>query len=160
MAIMDSFPMTLTGYNKLQAELRYLKNHERPKIVEAIASARALGDLSENAEYHAAKDRQGMVESRITDLEDKLSKATVIDASQIVSDTVKFGATIELVDDDTDITSKFQIVGSDEADVKNGFLPITSPLAKTLIGKKAGDSLEVRAPNGVKSYTIMSISYV
>ena len=109
--------MTLTGYNKLQAELRYLKNNERPKIVEAIASARALGDLSENAEYHAAKDRQGMVESRITDLEDKLSKATVIDSSQIVSDTVKFGATIELVDDDTDVISKFQIVGSDEADV-------------------------------------------
>lgn len=157
---MDSLPMTLTGYNKLQAELRYLKNNERPRIVEAIASARALGDLSENAEYHAAKDRQGMVESRITDLEDKLSKATVIDASQIVSDTVKFGATIELVDDDTDITSKFQIVGSDEADVKNGLLPITSPLAKTLIGKKEGDSLEVRAPNGVKSYTIVSISYV
>lgn len=152
--------MTLTGYNKLQDELRYLKNVERPQIVEAIASARALGDLSENAEYHAAKDKQGMVESRITDLEDKLSKATVIDASQIVSDTIKFGATIELVDDDTEVMSKFQIVGSDEADVKNGLIPITSPVAKTLIGKKVGDSIEVRAPNGVKNYTIIGISYV
>lgn len=152
--------MTLTGYNKLQAELRYLKNTERPQIVEAIAAARALGDLSENAEYQAAKDKQGMVESRITDLEDKLSKAAVIDASQIVSDTIKFGATVELVDDDTEAISKFQIVGSDEADVKNGLLPITSPVAKTLIGKKKGDSIEVRAPNGVKNYTIESIRYV
>ncbi len=156
----DSIPMTLRGYNKLQDELRFLKNTERPQITEAIAAARALGDLSENAEYHAAKDRQGMVESRISDLEDKLSKATVIDVSKISSDTVKFGATVEIVDDDSDVTSKFQIVGSDEADVKGGFLPITSPIAKPLIGKKEGDNIEVNTPGGTKNYTVLKISYI
>ena len=104
--VMDSVPMTLRGYNKLQEELRLLKNVERPQIVEAIASARALGDLSENAEYHAAKDKQGMIESRISDLEDKLSKATVIDVAKIVSDTIKFGATVELEDDFTEVIAK------------------------------------------------------
>ncbi len=152
--------MTLRGFNKLQDELRFLKNTERPQIVEAIAAARALGDLSENAEYHAAKDRQGMVESRISDLEDKLSKATVIDVSKIDSDTVKFGATVEIVDDDSNVTSKFQIVGSDEADVKEGLLPITSPIAKNLIGKNKGDSVEVTTPGGTKNYTILNISYL
>ncbi len=152
--------MTLTGYNKLQDELRHLKNVERPQIVEAIASARALGDLSENAEYHAAKDKQGMVESRISDLEDRLSKAMVVDVAKIVSDTIKFGATVEVADDVTDAISKFQIVGSDEADVKRGLLPITSPIAKTLIGKKEGDSIEVFTPNGTKNYTVTNISYV
>lgn len=152
--------MTLRGYNKLQDELRFLKNTERPQITEAIAAARALGDLSENAEYHAAKDRQGMIESRISILEDKLSKATVIDASKINADTVKFGATVEIVDDDTDVTSKFQIVGSDEADVKSGLLPITSPIAKMLIGKAEGDSIEVSTPGGTKNYTVLKISYI
>lgn len=152
--------MTLRGYNKLQEELRNLKNVERPQIVEAIATARALGDLSENAEYHSAKDRQGMIETRISDLESKLSKATIIDVSKINSDTVKFGATVEIVDEDSDITSKFQIVGSDEADVKNGLLPITSPIAKTLIGKKKDDPIEVSTPSGIKNYTIMNIEYI
>ena len=151
--------MTLTGYNKLQDELRHLKNVERPQIVEAIASARALGDLSENAEYHAAKDKQGMVESRISDLEDRLSKAMVVDVAKIVSDTIKFGATVEVADDVTDAISKFQIVGSDEADVKRGLLPITSPIAKTLLGKKEGDSIEVFTPNGPTNYTVPHISY-
>ena len=152
--------MTLRGYNKLQDELRHLKNIERPQIVEAISAARALGDLSENAEYHAAKDRQGMIETRISDLENKLSKAAIIDVSKIKSDTIKFGATVEIIDEDTDITSKFQIVGSDEADVKNGLLPITSPIAKTLIGKKQGDAIEVNTPSGIKNYTILNINYI
>ena len=152
--------MTLRGYNKLQEELRFLKNIERPQIIEAIASARALGDLSENAEYHAAKDKQGMIESRISVLEDKLSKAAVIDVSKVVSDTVKFGATVELQDDDTEVISRYQIVGSDEADVKKGLLPITSPIAKKLIGKKEGDCLEILSPGGQKNFTIISVSYV
>ena len=157
---MDSVPMTLRGYNKLQDELRHLKNIERPQIVEAIAAARALGDLSENAEYHAAKDKQGMIESRISDLEARLSKAAVIDVSKINSDVVKFGATVEIIDDDTESTSKFQIVGSDEADVKGGLLPITSPIARTLIGKKEGDAIEVITPGGTKNYTVLRVSYV
>ena len=152
--------MTLKGYNKLKEEIRYLKNVERPQIVEAIASARALGDLSENAEYHSAKERQGLVESRISDLEDKLSKAQVIDASNIKSDLIKFGATVEIVDNDSDVNSKFQIVGSDEADIKNGFLPITSPIARALIGKKVDDVVEVNTPNGLKSYTVLSVKYI
>jgi len=157
---MESIPMTLKGYNKLKEEVRYLKNIERPQIVEAIASARALGDLSENAEYHSAKERQGLVESRISDLEDKLSKAQVIDASNIKSDLIKFGATVEIVDNDSDTNSKFQIVGSDEADIKNGFLPITSPIARALIGKKVDDVVEVNTPNGLKSYTVLSVKYI
>lgn len=152
--------MTLSGYNKLKEEVRYLKNIERPQIVEAIANARALGDLSENAEYHSAKERQGLVESRISDLEDKLSKAQVIDVSNIKSDLIKFGATVEIVDNDSDVNSKFQIVGSDEADIKNGFLPITSPIARALIGKRIDDVVEVNTPNGLKSYTILSIKYI
>ncbi len=152
--------MTLSGYNKLKEEVRYLKNIERPQIVEAISNARALGDLSENAEYHSAKERQGLVESRIADLEDKLSKAQVIDVSKIVSDLIKFGATVELADNDSDVNSKFQIVGSDEADIKNGLLPITSPIAKALIGKKTDDVVEVNTPNGVKSYTVISVRYI
>ncbi len=152
--------MTLNGYNKLKEEIRYLKNIERPQIVEAISNARALGDLSENAEYHSAKERQGLVESRIAELEDKLSKAQVIDVSNIKSDLIKFGATVELADNDSDANSKFQIVGSDEADIKNGLLPITSPIAKALIGKKPDDVVEVNTPNGMKSYTILSVKYI
>ncbi len=152
--------MTLSGYNKLKEEVRYLKNIERPQIVEAIANARALGDLSENAEYHSAKERQGLVESRIAELEDKLSKAQVIDVSNIKSDLIKFGATVELADNDSDTNSKFQIVGSDEADIKNGLLPITSPIAKALIGKKIDDVVEVNTPSGLKSYTVLSVSYI
>lgn len=157
---MESIPMTLRGYNKLQEELRFLKQTERPQIIEAIAAARALGDLSENAEYHSAKDRQGMVESRISDLEDKLSKATVIDVATIKSDSIKFGATVKIVDDDTEVESSFQIVGSDEADIKGGLLPITSPIAKVLIGKKAGDSVEVSTPGGAKNYTVLQVRYI
>lgn len=157
---MESVPMTLKGYNRMKEEVRYLKNVERPQIVEAIASARALGDLSENAEYHSAKERQGLVENRILDLENKLSRAQVIDVSAIKSDSIKFGATVEIVDNDTDANSTFQIVGSDEADVKNGLLPITSPIARALVGKKVDDTIEVNTPGGMKSYTILSIEYI
>lgn len=157
---MDSIPMTLKGYKKLQDEVRHLKNVERPQIVESIASARVLGDLSENAEYHAAKDRQGLIEARISDIEDKIGKATIIDVSKIKSDTIKFGATVEIVDDDTGTTSKLQIVGSDEADIKGGLLPVTSPLAKALIGKKKNDNVEVLTPGGTKNYTILDIKFI
>lgn len=152
--------MTRNGYDKLQEELRYLKNIERPQIIEAIASARELGDLSENAEYHAAKERQALVESRISDLEEKIGLAQVIDISNIESDTIKFGATVEILDEDTGSISKFQIVGSDEADIKNGLLPITSPIAKTLIGKSKDDFVEVKTPNGQKGYTVISVDYI
>lgn len=155
----NKIPMTLRGYNKLQAEFRNLKNNERPAVIEAIASARELGDLSENAEYHAAKEKQAVIESRIRVLEDRLSRATVIDTSTINSDSVKFGATVQIMDDDTGDVSKFQIVGSDEADIKAGFVPITSPVAKALIGKKVDDAIDVRVPAGTKSYTIVSIRY-
>ena len=157
---MDSIPMTLKGYQKLQDEVRYLKNVERPQVVASISSARALGDLSENAEYHAAKDRQGLIEARISDIEDKIGKALVIDVSKIKSDTIKFGATVEIIDDDSDVISKFQIVGSDEADIKSGFLPITSPIAKALIGKKKNDAIEVSTPGGIKNYTILDIKFI
>jgi transcription elongation factor GreA len=157
---METIPMTLKGFEKLQDELRRLKNVERPQIVEAIASARALGDLSENAEYHAAKDKQGLVEARIALLEDKLSKASVVDVSKIVADTIKFGATIDIEDHDSGAITKFQIVGSDEANIKTGFLPITSPIARALIGKREGDDIEVSTPSGTKGYTVIRLDYV
>lgn len=154
-----SIPMTLNGYNKLQEELKILRNIERPAVISAISSARELGDLSENAEYHSAKEKQSIIESRITTIENKLSQATIIDVSNIKSDTIKFGASVEIVDDDTDVVSKFQIVGSDEADIKSGLLPITSPLARALIGKKVDDSIDVNTPSGIKSYTVLLIEY-
>ena len=154
-----SIPMTLNGYNKLQEELKILRNVERPAVISAISSARELGDLSENAEYHSAKEKQSIIESRITTIENKLSQATIIDVSNIKSDTIKFGASVEIVDDDTDVVSKFQIVGSDEADIKSGLLPITSPLARALIGKKVDDSIDVNTPSGIKSYTVLLIEY-
>lgn len=153
--------MTARGYSKLQDELAELKNVARPEVVAAIAAARLLGDFSENAEYHAAKEKQGMIEARISDLEDKIGRAEVIDLSKIVSDRIKFGATIEIVDEETNVVSKFQIVGSDEADVKNGLLPITSPLSVALIGKKIDDQIEIKTPRGeIQFYKILNIKYV
>ena len=149
----------MNGFEKMQDELRHLKNVERPHVVETIASARSLGDLSENAEYHAAKDKQGMIEARISDLEEKLSKSEVIDVAKIQSDVIKFGATVEIIDEDTDISSIFQIVGSDEADIKGGLLPVTAPIARALIGKSVDDQIEVTTPSGVKSYSISSVKY-
>ncbi|MDR3031053.1 MAG: transcription elongation factor GreA [Holosporales bacterium] len=157
---MEKIPMTLKGYQKLQEKIRYLKNVERPQIIESIASAMSMGDLSENAEYDAAKNKQGLTEANILYLEDKLSKAEVIDPSKINSKSIKFGATIELLDEETNAISKFQIVGSDEADIKNGFLPITSPIAKALIGREEGNSIEVNTPNGLKYYEIVRVSYL
>jgi transcription elongation factor GreA len=156
---MIKVPMTTEGFKKIQDELRYLKNVERPRVVSAIASARELGDISENAEYHAAKDKQGMTEARIADLEDTVSKAEVIDASNINVQDVRFGATVILVDVNTDEKSKYRIVGSYEADIKLGLLPITSPLAKALIGKQKGEIVEVLTPGGSKSYEIMRVEY-
>jgi transcription elongation factor GreA len=151
--------MTAEGYKSLDEEIRFLKSVERPRIIKAIAEARAHGDLSENAEYHAAKEQQGLNESRVLELEDKLSRAEVIDVSKLSGTTVKFGATVTLVDEDTEDEVKYQIVGEMEADVKKGRVGITSPIARALIGKSVGDSVEVNTPGGGKSYEILKINF-
>lgn len=151
--------MTSEGYRSLEEEIRFLKSVERPRIIKAIAEARAHGDLSENAEYHAAKEQQGLNESRVAELEDKMSRADVIDVSKLSGDTVMFGVTVTLVDEDNDEESTYQIVGELEADVKKGRISITSPLARALIGKSVGDSVEVVTPGGGKSYEILKISF-
>jgi transcription elongation factor GreA len=156
---MQKVPMTVAGFGRLEAELKHLKSVERSAVIRAIASAREHGDLSENAEYHAAKERQGFIESRVLELEDKLRRAEVIDVSKLSGNQVKFGATIVLADEDTDEELTYQIVGTDEADIKAGLLSITSPLARTLIGKSAGESVEVTTPGGSKSYEIVSVAY-
>ena len=156
---MEKIPLTRAGYEKLDAELRHLKTVERPEIIAAIAEARAHGDLSENAEYHAAKERQGFIESRVIELEDKLRRAQVIDPKSLKGDTVKFGATVKVVDADTDLETCYQIVGPDEADIKNGRLSISAPLARALIGKGEGDTVEVSTPGGGKSYEVMSVEF-
>lgn len=155
----NKIPMTQAGYNKLQSELLHLKSTERPRIIQAIASAREHGDLSENAEYHAAKEQQGFIEGRIAELEDKLNRASVIDVSILKGDHVQFGATITLVDEDTSEKVRYQIVGADESDIKSGFLSITAPLARALISKKVDDMVEVITPNGSKAYTILQIEF-
>lgn len=156
---MDRVPMTTEGYNALEAEIRHLKTVERPRITKAIAEAREHGDLSENAEYHAAKEQQGMTEARLAELEDKFSRAEVIDISQLSGDQVKFGATVTLVDEDTDEKSTYKIVGEFEADVKQKKVSITSPLARALIGKRKGDTVEVSTPGGGKCYEIMQVKF-
>ena len=156
---MEKFPMTSAGYEALGEELRNLKSVERPRIIKAIAEARAHGDLSENAEYHAAKEQQGMNEARVAELEERISRAEVIDVSKLTGDTVKFGATVSLVDEDTEEESKYQIVGDLEADVKEGKISISSPIARALIGKTIGDSVEVSTPGGGKSYEILGIAF-
>ena len=156
---MEKVPMTVEGFAALEAELHRLKSVERPLIIKAISEARAHGDLSENAEYHAAKEQQGWVEARVAELEDKISRADVIDISRLGGDTVKFGATVSLVDEDTDEESRYQIVGEFEADVKQGKISITSPIARALIGKLEGDTVEVMTPGGGKSYEIIKIRY-
>jgi transcription elongation factor GreA len=156
---MEKFPMTAAGHAALQAEIKHLKSVERPRIIKAITEARAHGDLSENAEYHAAKEQQGMTEARVADLEDKLSRAEIIDVSKLSGDTIVFGATVVLVDEDTDEKSTYQIVGELEADVKQGRLSITSPIARALIGKTKGDSVEVATPGGGKSYEILKVKF-
>jgi transcription elongation factor GreA len=153
-------PMTKKGFDTLNAELANLVSVERPDIIQAISEARSRGDLSENAEYHAAKERQSFIERRISELEIKISNAQVIDISSIAGNDVKFGATVHLVDNDTEELVSYQIVGSDEADVKRGLLSITSPLARALVGKKVGDDVDVITPSGTRSYNIQKIAYL
>ena len=154
---MERVPMTVEGHKTLEAELQRLKAEERPRIIQAIAEARAHGDLSENAEYHAAKEAQGMNEAKVAELEDKLGRADVIDPSALSGDTVKFGATVKLVDEDTDEEVTYKVVGDLEADVKSGKVSISSPIARALIGKSVGDSVEVTTPKGSRSYEILKI---
>jgi len=156
---MEKVPMTSAGYVALQEELQRRQSEERPAIIQAIAEARAHGDLSENAEYHAAKEQQSLNEGRIGELEDIISRAEVINVSKLSGDTVKFGATVNLVDEDTDEEHTYQIVGDQEADVKQKKISISSPIARALIGKSKGDQAEVAAPGGVKSYEILSVKY-
>jgi transcription elongation factor GreA len=156
---MQKVPMTVAGFGRLETELKHLKSVERPAVIRAIAAAREHGDLSENAEYHAAKERQGFIESRVLELEDKLRRAEVIDVSRLTGDQIKFGASVVLADEDTEEKLKYQIVGADEADIKAGLLSITSPLARALIGKSVGESVEVTTPGGSKSYEIVKLAY-
>jgi transcription elongation factor GreA len=157
---MEKIPMTAGGYAALEAELKRRQQEDRQKIIAAISEARGHGDLSENAEYHAAKEAQSLNEGRIAELEDKLSRAEVIDVSKLTCNTVKFGATVTLIDEDTEEKKKYQIVGDSEADVKSGKVSISSPIARALIGKKVGDSVEVIAPGGGKSYEIMQVQFI
>jgi transcription elongation factor GreA len=156
---LEKVPMTAAGYAALEAEVKQLKTVERPRIIKAIAEARAHGDLSENAEYHAAKEQQGMNEARVADLEDKLSRADVIDVSKLSGDTVKFGAVVRIVDEDTEDELAYQIVGDFEADVKGGKIAINSPISRALIGKRKGDVVEVSTPRGHKSYEILEVKF-
>lgn len=156
---MDKIPMTRAGHSALDQELKTLKTVERPAIIKAIAEAREHGDLSENAEYHSAREKQSFIEGRIKELEGTLSLAEVIDPSRL-SGAIKFGATVTLVDEDTDEEKTYQIVGEPEADIENGRLNIKSPLARALIGKDEGDSVEVRTPGGDRSYEVLKISFV
>jgi transcription elongation factor GreA len=156
---MEKIPMTRAGHGALDSELRQLKSVERPSVIRAIAEAREHGDLSENAEYHAAREKQSFVEGRIKELESLLSRAEVIDPSKFTG-SVKFGATVSVVDADTDEEKTYQIVGEAEADIERGLLNIRSPLARALIGKDVGDTAEVRTPGGEKSYEILKIQYV
>jgi transcription elongation factor GreA len=158
--MMERIPLTAQGLARLEAELKHLKSIERPTVIKAIEEARAHGDLSENAEYHAARERQSFVEGRINELEDKISRAEVIDIQKLSGDTIKFGATIKLEDELSKEHSEYQIVGVDEADIKQGLLPINSPLARGLIGKKINDVVEVKTPRGEKVYKILNISFI
>lgn len=156
---MERVPMTIEGYRSLEAELQRLKSEERPRIIQAIAEARSHGDLSENAEYHAAKEAQGLNEAKVADLEDRISRADVVDTSKLSGNTVKFGATVTLVDEDTDEKVKYKIVGDLEADVKSGKISISSPIARALIGKSKGDTAEVTTPKGARSYEVLKVEW-
>ncbi|HXQ13354.1 MAG TPA: transcription elongation factor GreA [Caulobacteraceae bacterium] len=157
---MEKVPMTGEGYQALDEELKRLKTLERPTVIAAIAEARLHGDLSENAEYHAAKDRQGWIEGRIAEIEDKIARAQIIDVSKLSGDQVKFGATVSVVDEDTEESARYQIVGEHEADVRSGKISIASPIARAMIGKESGDVVEVNTPGGVKAYEIVKIEWV
>jgi transcription elongation factor GreA len=157
---MEKIPMTAEGYQALDAELKRLKTQERPSVIQAIAEARQHGDLSENAEYHAAKERQSFIEGRVAEIEDKIARSQVIDVSKLSGKQVKFGATVQLLDEDSGDKSKYKIVGEDEADVKAGKISISSPIARAMIGKEEGDIVEVMAPGGAKSYEIVKVKYL
>ncbi|MBL4618239.1 MAG: transcription elongation factor GreA [Robiginitomaculum sp.] len=157
---MSKVPMTVEGHLALDEECKFLTSVERPEIIVAIAEAREHGDLKENAEYHAAKDRQGMIEARIKDLESKLSRAQIIDATTMDGDTVRFGATVTVFDEDTEEEHTYKIVGEDEAEVSQGKVSVTSPISRALITKEVGDVVEVRAPAGTRSLEIISVSWV
>jgi transcription elongation factor GreA len=156
---MEKVPMTIEGFKKLEAELHRLKVEERPRIIQQIAEARDHGDLAENAEYHAAKDAQGMNEAKVAELEDKVSRAEVIDPAKLSGSTVMFGATVTLEDEDSGDKVKYKIIGEHEASVREGKISITSPIARALIGKSKGDSAEVTTPRGARSYEILKIEY-
>jgi transcription elongation factor GreA len=157
---MEKVPMTAEGFQALDEELKRLKTNERPTVIAAIAEARTHGDLSENAEYHAAKERQGWIEGRIAEIEDKIARAQVIDVSKLSGAQVKFGATVSVVDEDTEEKARYQIVGEHEADVRSGKVSIASPIARAMIGKERGDVVEVNTPGGVKAYEILKVEWV
>ena len=152
--------MTAEGYQALDEELKRLKTQERPSVIAAIAEARSHGDLSENAEYHAAKERQGWIEGRIAEIEDRMARAQIIDVSKLSGAQVKFGATVSVVDEDTEEKARYQIVGEHEADVRAGKISIVSPIARAMIGKETGDVVEVNTPGGVKAYEITNVEWV
>ena len=157
--MMKKIPMTSEGYSKLETELSHLKSTARPQVIQAIAEAREHGDLSENAEYHAARDRQSFIEGRVAEIEDTISRAEVIDVTKLSGNTVKFGATVTLADEDTDEETTYQIVGEVEADVKEGRIAVTSPIARGIIGKAVGDSVEIETPGGSKGFEIVAVEF-
>ena len=157
---MNKIPMTANGYENLQSELKKLLNEDRPNIIEAIAEARSHGDLSENAEYQYAKEQQSLIEGKIVDLESAISRAEIIDVKSLEGDDIKFGATVQIEDDDSGEIVTYQIVGEYESDIKNNKLSVSSPLAKGLISKSVEDVVEINSPKGQKSYTIKSVNYV
>ena len=157
---MNKVPMTVSGFEKLREELRWRQQEERPRIIEAISEARSHGDLSENAEYHAAKEAQSLNEGRVHELEDLIARAEVIDVSKLSGQTIKFGATVIVVDEDSEEQKTYRIVGDQEADVKSGLISISSPIARALIGKTVGDEIEVNAPGGARGYEIVDVRWV
>lgn len=156
---MEKHPMTPQGYERLREELKRLKQDERPRVINAIATAREHGDISENAEYHAAKEHQGLIEARIKELEAKISRADVIDPKRVSSDRIQFGAEVTVLDEETEKEATYLIVGADEGDIQGGRLSYTSPLARALMGKSVGQSVEINTPGGVRSYEITKIRY-
>ena len=157
---MNKVPMTASGFEALKEELRWRQQDERPRIIEAISEARSHGDLSENAEYHAAKEAQSLNEGRVHELEDLVARAEVIDISKLSGDKIKFGATVKLVDEDTEEEKTYQIVGDQEADVKSGRISISSPIARALIGKEVGEIIEVNAPGGPRGYEVVQVQFI
>jgi transcription elongation factor GreA len=156
---MERVPITVEGFKQLETELQRLKGEERPRIIAAISEARSHGDLSENAEYHAAKEAQGMNEAKVADLEDKVNRADIVDVTKLSGTAIKFGATVTLVDEDTDEKVKYKIVGDTEASIKDGKISISSPIARALIGKAKGDSTEVTTPKGSRSYQVLKVEW-